>query len=155
MNSSSVPKRSTTIISMANASKQYSSGQANSRSRYLSRIRTGSRLGKGRRSREKKAARGSVFQLVHGARDALRFRHEVQDAQDVPGAFATVRLHAFVVQARQLMEVDGFLAAPQDVGNDQRRAHQRKEVAPVHRAADLRMVVEKHRHQSRALAVEK
>ena len=38
-----------------------------------------SRVGKGRRSREKKAARDSVLQLVHGARDALGFRHEVQD----------------------------------------------------------------------------
>src|ERR1017187_2356397 len=155
MNSSSVLKRSTTIINIANASKQYSSGQANSRSRYLSRIRTGLRVGKGPRSREEKAADRSVLQLVHGARDALGVGHQVQDAQDISRALATVRLHAFIVQARQLMEVDGFLAVPQDVGDDQRRSHQGEEVATIHRAADFRMVIEKHGHQPRALAVEK
>src|ERR1017187_71900 len=155
MNSSSVLKRSTTIINIANGSKQYSSGQANSRSRYLSRIRTGLRLGKGPRSREKKAAGGSVLQLVHGARDALGVGHQVQDAQNITRALATVRLHAFVVQARQLVEVDGFLAVPQDIGDDQRRSHQREEVPTIHRPADFRMVIEQHGHQPRALAVEK
>src|SRR5258708_18224058 len=109
MNSSSVLKRSMTIISIANASKQYSSGQAKSSSIYLSRIRTAGRVGKGPRSREKKPTPGSVLQLVDGPRDALRVGHEIQDAQDVTGALAAVRLHALVVQARQLMKVEGFL----------------------------------------------
>lgn len=100
------------------------------------------------------ARSGSVLQLVDGARNPLGIGHEVEDAQDVARAFAAVGLHALVVQACQLMEMDGLLAAAQDIGDHQRRSHEREEVPAIHRAADFRMMIQKHGHQSRALAIE-
>src|SRR5579862_5600410 len=155
MNSSRVPKRSMTIISIANASKQYITGQTNSRNRYLSRIRIRARVGKPPRRREKKARAPSVLQLIHGAGDALGVGHEIQDAEDVAGAFAAVGLHALVVEPGQFMEVDGLLAAAQNVGDHPWRAIQGEKVTAIHRTADFRMMVHDHGHQPRALTVEK
>src|SRR5258708_6110107 len=135
MNSSKVPKRSMTIISIAKASKQYITGQTNSRNRYLSRIRIRARVGKPLPRREKKARDPSVLQLIHGAGDALGVGHEIQDAQDVAGAFAAVGLHALVVQSGQFMEVDRLLSAAQNVGDHPWRSNYRQKVTTIHRAA--------------------